>query len=218
MNDTPSIKQIIIDFIYIREQLKILFKDKIEYQPIVDFLLAKDYLDDDLEIPFPRMKDIEEATGLKSHMLRKLLLQMHNHIFGFTNNCKLTFNKVLYHFYINYYGKSCFFTVDKLEHLPRVGENISLPFVKAITNINWFYVEEIKHEFENMVQNIHITLQVGNYNTYWHFRKDQAMELNEIGFNDLYVLSETELKRKVYSKNQWQSQNQITSSHYKRRY
>ena len=70
MNDTPSIKQILIDFIYIREQLKILFKDKIEYQPIVDFLLAKDYLDDDLEIPFPRMKDIEEATGLKSHMLK----------------------------------------------------------------------------------------------------------------------------------------------------
>lgn len=43
MNDTPSIKQIIIDFIYIREQLKILFKDKTEYQPIVDFILAKDY-------------------------------------------------------------------------------------------------------------------------------------------------------------------------------
>ena len=78
MNDTPSIKQIIIDFIYIREQLKILFKDKKEYQPIVDFILSKDYLDDDLEIPFPRMKDIEEATGLKSHKLKKLLLQMHN--------------------------------------------------------------------------------------------------------------------------------------------
>ena len=70
MNDTPSIKQILIDFIYIREQLKILFKDKIEYQPIVDFIHSKDYFDDDLEIPFPRMKDIEEATGLKSHMLK----------------------------------------------------------------------------------------------------------------------------------------------------
>ena len=78
MNDTPSIKQIIIDFIYIWEQSKILFKDKIEYQPIVDFIHSKDYLDDDLEIPFPRMKDIEEATELKSHKRKKLLLQMHN--------------------------------------------------------------------------------------------------------------------------------------------
>ena len=99
----------------------------------MDFILAKDYLDDDLEIPFPRMKYIEEETGLKSHMLRKLLLQMHNQIFGFTNNLKLSFKKVLYHFTINYYGKNYYFILDKLEHLPRIGENISLPFVKAIT-------------------------------------------------------------------------------------
>jgi hypothetical protein len=203
MNDTPSIKQILIDFIYIREQLKILFKDKIEYQPIVDFLLAKDYLDDDLEIPFPRMKDIEEAKGLKSHMLRKLLLQMHNHIFGFSNNLKLSFSKVLYHFTINYYGKNCYFILDKLEHLPRVGENISLPFVKAITNINWFYVEEIQHEFQDTTQNIHITLKVGSYNSFWHFRKDQAIELNEVGFRDSLDLSDSQLKKKIYSNNHW---------------
>jgi hypothetical protein len=83
MKDTVSIKQIVIDFIYIREQLKELFKDKIEYQPIIEFILAKDYLNDDLDIPFPKIKDVEEGTGLKSHTLRKLLLQMHERIFNY---------------------------------------------------------------------------------------------------------------------------------------
>ena len=50
--------------------------------------------------------------------------------------------------------------ISKLEHLPRVGENVSLPFIKATTNINWLYVEDIKHEFENTTQNIHLTLKV----------------------------------------------------------
>jgi hypothetical protein len=203
MEDTISIKQIVIDFIYIREQLTELFKDKVEYQSIVEYMLAKDYLDDDLEIPFPRLKDLEEGTGIKSHTLRKLLLQMHRQIFEYPNNLKLSFNKVLYHFTINYYGKGCYFIIDKLEHLPRVGENISLPFIKAITHINWFYVDEIQHEFQGTTQNIHITLKVGSYNSYWHFRKDQALELKEIGHSESFDLSDIELKKKVYSNNHW---------------
>lgn len=54
---TPiSIKRIVIDFMYIREQLKEFFRDKKEYQPIIEFLHAKDYLDEELDIPFPKIK------------------------------------------------------------------------------------------------------------------------------------------------------------------
>ena len=203
MKNPVSLKQIVIDFIYIKEQLAELFNNEKQYHVIIDFLIAKDYLNDDLDIPFPKVKDIEEATGLKTHALRKLLLEMHEQIFGFANVKSLDFKKVLYHFNIHYYGSSFTFTISKLEHLPRVGENISLPFIKAITNINWFYVEEIKHEFENTTQNVYLTLKVGEFNSYWQFRKDQALALNEIGFNEIIDSSETDLKRKVFSKNHW---------------
>jgi hypothetical protein len=43
MNDTPSIKQIIIDFILHQRPIKKYYLDKIEYQPIVDFI-ALNYL------------------------------------------------------------------------------------------------------------------------------------------------------------------------------
>ena len=201
MKDQISIKRIIIDFIYIREQLKELFKDKKEYQPIIDFLHAKDYLDEELDIPFPKLKEVEAEIGLKPYVLRKLLLEMHKQIFNYTGNYNLSFNKVLYHFYIKYFDSTCYFTVDKLEHLPRIGESMSLPFVSAKIDLNWFYVEDVKHEFENDTQNVYLTLKVGHYNEYWRFIKDKAIELNEVGLGELYSLSESQLKDKIYSRN-----------------
>lgn len=65
MKNQVSVKQIVIDFIYLKEQLRELFQEKKEYEPIVEFLLAKDYLDDDLDLPFPKMKDVGEGSGFK---------------------------------------------------------------------------------------------------------------------------------------------------------
>lgn len=201
MENQVSIKRIVIDFIYIREQLKELFKDKKEYKPIIDFLLKKDYLNDELDIPFPKLKEVEAETGLKPYVLRKLLLEMHNQIFNYIDNFKLSFNKVLYHFNIKYFDSSCYFTLDKLEHLPRIGESISLPFVSAKISLDLFYVEDVRHEFENYTQNIYLTLKVGQYNEYWRFMKDRAHELNEIPWQEFYSLTESQLKSKIYSKN-----------------
>lgn len=202
MKTQVSIKQIIIDFIYINSQLKVLFNEKEEYKTIVEFITGKDYLDEDLNIPFPKLKDVEAATGLKPHTLRKLLLKMHGEIFSYdTNRLNLNFNKILYHFYIRFYNHRCDFTMDNLTHLPRVGETIRLPFVSASMPLTSFYVENITHEFENNLQKVIITLKVGDYNEYWRFMYDRAIELKEIGFMDKYDLSETELKKKVYSRN-----------------
>ncbi|MFV8373041.1 hypothetical protein [Flavobacterium sp. LB2P74] len=200
MKTQVSIKQIVVDFIYINSQLKDLFRDRKEYQPIIEFLSDKDYLDDDLDIPFPRMKDIEEATGLKSHILRKILLKMHSEIFTYDRKLNLTFKKVLYHFFISYFDYSCQFTVDCLTHLPRVGDNISLPIISASIPINYFFVEDIKHELENDTQVIIITLKVGSYSEYFRYMKDRALELGEIGFRESYELNETELKKIIYGK------------------
>lgn len=201
MKNQISIKKIVIDFIYIREQLKVLFKDKKEYQPIIDFLHSKNYLDDEMDLPFPKLREIETEIGLKPSVLRKLLLEMHNQIFNYTGNYNLNFNKVLYQFYIKYFDSTCYFTVDKLEHLPRIGESMSLPFISAKIGLNWFYVEDVRHEFENDTQNIYLTLSVGQYNEYWRFMKDRAIELKEIGLGELFNLSESQLKSKIYSRN-----------------
>jgi hypothetical protein len=201
MESQVSVKQIIKDFIYIGKQLENLFKDRLEYKLIIDFILAKNYLDEDLEIPFPKMKEVEEATGLKSYTLRKLLLKMHSEIFTYERKLNLKFNKVLYHFYISYFDHRCQFTVDYLHHLPKVGESVSLPFVSALIPINYFSVDHIRHEFEEDSQIVIITLKVGSHNEYYRFMKDRALELREISHNDIYRLNESEIKKIIYTKN-----------------
>ena len=200
MKTQVLIKQIVRDFIYISNQLYELFIDKKEYLPIIQFITAKDYLDEDLDLPFPKMKDVEDATGLKSHTLRKLLLKMHSEIFTYERKLNLSFKKVLYHFYITYFDYSCQFTVDYLTHLPRVGDNVSLPFVSALIPINYFYVDDIKHELENSTQIVIITLKVGQHSKYFEYMKDRALELKELSFGDTYKLSEDEIKKIIYSR------------------
>jgi len=203
MTTQVSIKQIIIDFIFIGNQLKDLLKDRNEYQSIIDCILAEDYLNEDLNIPYPKLKDVEIATGLKSHTLRKTLLKMHSEIFTYERKLNLSFKNVLYHFYISYFNYSCQFTVDYLIHLPRIGDSMSLPFVSALIPINYFYVDDIKHELENNTQIVIITLKVGSFSEYFRYMKDRALELGEISFRDSYQLTEYEIKKIIYSKSNY---------------
>ena len=73
----------------------------------IEFLNTEKYLDEDLNIPFPKMKDIEAATGLKSYVLRKILLQMHSEIFTYDRKLNLSFKDVIYHFHISYFDYRC---------------------------------------------------------------------------------------------------------------
>ena len=57
MKTQVSIKQIVKDFIYIGNQLDELLKHRKEYLLIIEFINAKDYLDEDLDLPYPKMKD-----------------------------------------------------------------------------------------------------------------------------------------------------------------
>ncbi len=199
MKAQVSVKYIVIDFIYLRNQLRDLFKDNPEYQPIIDFLCDKDYLDDELDLPFPKLKDIEQATGLKSHTLRKILLKMHSEVFNSESKVNLNFSKVRYCFYMKFYDQSCYFEVDYLPHIPRIGENIHLPFTKSCIDINSFYIENIIHELINDTQVISLFLKTGSHNEYWRFMKDRAIELREVGHKELYDLEDLALKKKIYS-------------------
>lgn len=203
MKTQVSIKQIIIDFIYIGNQLKEFFKDRKECLPIIEFLNTEKYLDEDLNIPFPKMKDVEAATGLKSYVLRKILLQMHSEIFTYDRKLNLSFKDVIYHFHISYFDYRCQFTVNHLTHLPRIGDRISLPFVSASIPINYFYVDDIQHEFENNTQIISIILKVGSHSEYFRYMKDRALQLGEISFRESYELNEDKIKEIIYSKSHY---------------
>ena len=136
MKTQVSIKQIVNDFIYLRNQLKDLFKGNQEYKPIIDFLCDKDYLNDELYIPFPKLKDLENVTGLKSHILRKLLLKMHSEVFNSESKVNLNFQKVTYQFYMKFYDQFCYGSRTKPGDYPKMLDNLNRKKSIFLTPLN----------------------------------------------------------------------------------
>ena len=59
-----------------------------------------------------------------------------------------------------------------------------MPWYKHELNNRYFNVESIRHEFANDEQLIFINLRAGDYNLFWHLRKDEGIEKGEISLHD----------------------------------
>lgn len=196
MNQRISIKRIIIDLLFIKEQVLKHFKDDEKYQVLLNFITAKDYLDDN-DIPIPTFKEIEKQTGIKMYHIRKQLLEIYEELFDEEKEYVFSFNQCEINLIIKYRNKFTNVKCISLNHIPRIGENIDLPFVKAKVGCDFFYVNDIRHNFYDKKQTIDIYLKCGIYNSYWHNRLHEAKEKRELSLNDFYDLSDYQLKRKL---------------------
>lgn len=84
---------------------------------------------------------------------------------------------------------------SELSQIPRIGENITVPFLEAEIGCNCFYVQDIRHHFGGIIHTIDIDLKGGFFNSYWYFRKHEAFEKGEIGFGER--LSEYQMKERL---------------------
>ncbi|MBC5836732.1 hypothetical protein [Flavobacterium muglaense] len=191
-----SVKRILIDLLSIKDQLKMLFNNNTEYATLINFLTEKDYYNDD-DIPLPSLKEIESKTGLKTNQLRNQLLNIYQELFEYDSNKTLEFNNKEYFFFLEFNKTYASFTLKNINHLPRIGENITIPFLKAKIQLEVFYVEDIRHEFTGTSQRIEIYLKSGYFNSYFHFRKHQALEENEIGILEIHDMTDYQIKERL---------------------
>jgi hypothetical protein len=196
LKENLSPKQILVDLSSVQCQLKDLFKNDNQYDSIIEFLSAKDYYNDP-DIPFPTMKEVERGTGLSTAQLRKKLLEMYERLFDFGTDHGLRFTKTQYTFYLTNYEMHSQFVVSHLNDIPRVGEEMSLPFAKEKMGTEYFYVDKVVHYLENDLQTIVFWLKGGFYNSYWKIRKDEALLRKEISIDDEHRLMEFQLKDKL---------------------
>jgi len=78
--------------------------------------------------------------------------------------------------------------------MPRIGENITVPFLRAKVGTDSFYVQDIRHQFFGSTHLIDIDLKGGYFNSYYYFRKHEGMEKGEIGFGIGHKYYEWEVK------------------------
>jgi len=66
MNTRFSLKRALLDILYIKEQVYNKFKNNENYRAILDLLMSKDYLDDDIDLP--NFKEMENELGIKIYV------------------------------------------------------------------------------------------------------------------------------------------------------
>lgn len=193
-----SSKRAIIDILSIKEQVIRAFKDEIKYKPFLDFIFAKDYLNDE-DIELPSIKLISESISIKYSELSKLIKELYFRLFDDeVLNFKFDFSEVEIVFFINYLKKSIQFKCERLKYLPRVGEQIDISFIQANLG-NWmYYVNKVEHKFEGQKQVVYITLRSGIYNSHLKQCIEQAYLRGEISDKEYFTLEDYEFEDKLY--------------------
>lgn len=170
-----------------------------EYAVLLKDILSRDLFYDD-EAYMPSLKELSQKTGLKYGKIRKYVEDIYKDlVLDHEARPVFSFVNVKYNFLIRGMRRKKFMSLeaDQLPVMPRVGEEFSIPFFSAYMETSLFFVEEIKYDLWEDTQIVNIWLRAGSYNSYWHYRKDKAIEEYEIGFMDTFHLEEHELKRKL---------------------
>lgn len=195
--DTLSTKEMIVNIKSMRKLAMSLIKNEKAYNLFLNQLLNSDYFSGKAKIP--TLKILAETSKLKTGVVRAFVEEIyHDLVFDYDAKPPFAIKKICYEFYIRGWGKKRL-SVDfvDLPIVPRIGEELSLPFFTAYFGTSSFFVEKIKHEFEEDVQTICLWLKQGSYNLYWHFRRDQAEEEEELHFTEFFSGDDLELKRKL---------------------
>ncbi|RIJ42669.1 hypothetical protein D1627_02095 [Pontibacter oryzae] len=184
--------------------LALLKQDKPYTKLLQHILIDNDYYSK--SVPLPSIKELAKALGLNYAELRRQILEVYDDL-GLGDEVVPTFSfpKVRYTFMLRGMTKDkyLYLEVDQLPVMPRVGENINLPFFSAYMRTTQFYVENVEHEFTDGLQEVVFSLREGYFNSYWHYRKDKALEEDEIDILEYYRMDKYDLKKRLNVGRRW---------------
>ena len=177
--------------------LKPLLNQGKEYDGLLSYIIEKKwYYPEDGKTNLPAVKDLIKDTGIPYGKLKKYLNEIFEDIIT-SDTFALPFTDIEYWFSVTSFRKSLSFRVESLPVVPRVGEQMRIPYFHSYLQTNIFHVSKIDHEFENGKQVITIHLKQGFYNLFWHFRLDEAEERMEIDFRDRFEKTDYQLKKEL---------------------
>ncbi len=194
----------VLDIGSIQTQAKSLLNPKMAYNDVLEALIKTNYYYND-ELQIPTINQLSEATSLSSAKVRKHIRAIYEDILKASTNSNhhaFTFEEISVFFVLTNRAndKHLTFETTALPVIPRVGEDIQIPYFSAYLDTTSFYVDSVIHDLEDNKQVIYIHLEPGHFSPYWHFRKDQAYQEGDISIKDLMDCSEYELKKKLLKK------------------
>lgn len=193
-----STKDVLYDISSMREYAKQLIGSNKEYEEFLKFILTQDYYNDD-DLPLPTIKELEKETGFKYQTIRKFVQNIYSDLYNAQQEDKIDFciKNIEYTFYMRYFDKSASVTVKNLPVLPRVGEEIDIPFFRTMVGTTSFYVDTIYHDLTDQRQKITIYLKPGSFNHYWKIRKDEAILKGQISRDEYWDHMDYDAKERL---------------------
>jgi hypothetical protein len=196
-DDTLPTTSLLSDISSLSWALRPLLNRGKEYDELLSYIIDKNwYYPQDGKIEIPAVKDLIKDTGIPYGKLKKHLNAIFEDI-RTSDTLMLSFPDVEFWFSISSFRKSLSFRVKSLAVIPRIGEQMRIPYFRAYLLTDFFYVSDITHEFENGKQVITVHLKEGFYNLFWHFRLDEAEERMEIDFRDRFEKTDYQLKKEL---------------------
>lgn len=196
-DDSMSTRDMLMNISSMRSKAMKLTEKGKAYSDLLKDILARDIFDENSQMP--SIKELCKSSGLNYGKVRKYIEDIyHDLVLNYEGRPVFSFTKLRYEFFIRCERRRFMdLEADQLPVVPRVGEAITLPFFSAYLGTVDFFVEKVKHVFKEDVQVVELWLRHGSYNSYWHYRKDKAMEEEELHFIDWLNLEEYELKKKL---------------------
>ncbi len=170
-----QIKDKIMALISVKKQLYDEYKNHDEYGEIIHFFMTKDFLNDD-NYSLPSLKKINEKTGISYHKVRSRIHKLYDELFDYEKEFSFQYDEIEILCMTKIWDESATFRLKGLKHIPKIGEEMDLFFLRGKFYTSLFHVERVTHEFEDKKQIIILHLAEGTYNPYWHFRKAEAYE------------------------------------------
>jgi len=190
-----TLKSSLKSLLEIPKQVQRRFGNDEKYQSIVEFIVNQKYDDDNYSLPI--IKELEQITGLNQYQLNKYLIEMYNSIVDGEQDFDYYIEKTEIYFLVSHNKTYSSFKCQNLTYIPKVGDNFTLPFLRAKFHFDIFYVDEVHHNFFDDVHAIYISLKQGYFNSFWQQRLDEAEFKNEISIMDLVNLSEADLRERL---------------------
>lgn len=196
MENKLTSKGMLLDICSMRSRAIKLLDQTNEYNSLLKCITDKDYYyDEDLRLP--SLKDFAQMVNLKYDKARRQLKKIYLELCSleFDSKFPFEFNETEIWVSLEGYNEIKGFTIKNLPYLPRVGEQIQVPYFKEYTGTNYYHVRSINHELFDNKHVILILLKYGLFSPYWNLRKDQAYEMGEISFRDSIEKNDYELRK-----------------------
>lgn len=168
-----------------------------EYDPLIDVIINIGEED-----PIPASKDLQAQFSIKPAKLKKWVDNLYEDFLTAIrmDSCILEFTDVEHRICI--YGYRSFVSFScKLPVVPRVGEEISIPFISAYASGSGgsYYVYDVRYELVDSTMIVDIWVRQGFYNKHFEYLKDRAYFEERLSPLAKFDMTEHEIEKELKS-------------------